>query len=117
MLAVTFGRREFVLLRVELGKNLLPCNSGVKLIRCHIFVVTNAGAEEDGLLTDVDCGRSWTSTLYNGRLESFTTSEIATGMDTGRELAHEDGLLFKTPKMIEMIGRRGRANLYRVAGR
>ena len=55
----------------------------------------------------------WLRFLPNG-LEAFTTSDLATGMDTGTELAQKMAYCLREGKMIELIGRRGRANLYRV---
>ena len=57
----------------------------------------------------------WLGCLPNG-LELFTTSELATGMDTRRELAQKMAYCLREGRMIELIGRRGRANLYRVPG-
>jgi hypothetical protein len=48
-------------------------------------------------------------------LESFTTSDLATGIDTRRELAQKMAYCLREGRMIELIGRRGRANLYRIA--
>jgi hypothetical protein len=48
-------------------------------------------------------------------LNSFTTVELATGLDTKRELAQKLAYCLRHSKMIELIGKRGRANLYRVA--
>jgi hypothetical protein len=50
------------------------------------------------------------------RVESFTTSELATGLDTGRELAQKMAYCLRHGRTIELIGRRGRTNLYRVSG-
>ena len=55
----------------------------------------------------------WLAFLPHG-LESFTTRELATGMDTGTELAQKMAYCLREGRMIELIGRRGRANLYRV---
>jgi hypothetical protein len=49
-------------------------------------------------------------------LESFTTRDLATGMDARRDLAQKMAYCLRKGKVIELIGRRGRANLYRVAG-
>ena len=57
----------------------------------------------------------WLRFLPEG-LESFTTSDLAAGMDTGRELAQKMAYCLCKGRMIELIGRRGRANLYRLAG-
>ena len=48
-------------------------------------------------------------------LNSFTTVELATGIDGNRELAQKLAYCLRHGRMIELIGRRGRANLYRVA--
>jgi len=55
----------------------------------------------------------WLRFLPDG-LESFTTSDLATGMNTRTELAQKMAYCLREGKMIELIGRRGRANLYRV---
>ena len=47
-------------------------------------------------------------------LESFTTEDLATRMNTRRELAQKMAYCLREGKMIELIGKRGRANLYRV---
>lgn len=57
----------------------------------------------------------WRGFLPKG-LESFTTRDLATGMDTGRELAQKMAYCLRKGGVIELIGRRERANLYRVAG-
>jgi len=49
-------------------------------------------------------------------LNSFTTIELATGMSANRELAQKLAYCLKHSRMIELIGRRGRSNLYRIAG-
>ncbi len=56
----------------------------------------------------------WLRFLPQG-LESFTTSDLATGIDTRRELAQKMAYCLREGRMIELIGRRGRSNLYRVA--
>ena len=43
-------------------------------------------------------------------------SDLATEIATGKELAQKMGYSLRKGRMIELIGRRGRANLYRVAG-
>ena len=55
----------------------------------------------------------WLRFLPDG-LESFTTSDLATRMNTRRELAQKMAYCLREAKMIELIGKRGRANLYRV---
>ena len=57
----------------------------------------------------------WLRFLPDG-LESFTTTDLATGMKTRTELAQKMAYCLREGRMIELIGRRGRANLYRVAG-
>lgn len=47
-------------------------------------------------------------------LESFTTEDLATRMNTRRDLAQKMAYCLREGKMIEIIGKRGRANLYRV---
>jgi hypothetical protein len=48
-------------------------------------------------------------------LNSFTTVELATRVDANRELAQKLAYCLRHGRMIELIGRCGRANLYRVA--
>ena len=55
----------------------------------------------------------WLRFLPHG-LESFTTVDLATGIATGRELAQKMAYCLREGGMIELVGRRGRANLYRV---
>ena len=55
----------------------------------------------------------WLRFLPDG-LESFTTSDLATRMNTGRDLAQKMAYCLREARMIELIGKRGRANLYRV---
>ena len=50
-------------------------------------------------------------------LQSFTTKDLATVMDTRRDLAQKMAYCLRHAKMIELIGKQGRANLYRVADR
>ncbi|HKQ72393.1 MAG TPA: hypothetical protein VJ810_01600 [Blastocatellia bacterium] len=57
----------------------------------------------------------WRGLLPEG-LESFTTRDLATAMDTRRELAQKMAYCLRKGELIELIGRQGRANLYRVAG-
>ena len=56
----------------------------------------------------------WLRFLPQG-LDSFTTSDLATGIDTRRELAQKMAYCLREGRMIELIGRRGRSKLYRVA--
>ena len=55
----------------------------------------------------------WLRFLPEG-LELFTTSDLASRMSTGRELAQKMAYCLREARMIELIGKRGRANLYRV---
>ena len=55
----------------------------------------------------------WLWFLPDG-LESFTTEDLATRMNTRRDLAQKMAYCLREGKMIELIGKRGRANLYRV---
>ena len=55
----------------------------------------------------------WLRFLPDG-LELFTTSDLASRMNTGRELAQKMAYCLREARMIELIGKRGRANLYRV---
>ena len=48
-------------------------------------------------------------------LESFTTEDLATRMNTRRELAQKMAYCLREGKMIELIGKRGRSNLYRIS--
>ena len=56
----------------------------------------------------------WLAFVPTG-LSSFTTGDLATGMDTKKELAQKLAYCLRHGRMIELIGLRGRANLYRVA--
>src|SRR5687767_700850 len=55
----------------------------------------------------------WLRFLPDG-LELFTTSDLATRMNTRRDLAQKMAYCLREARMIELIGKRGRANLYRV---
>ena len=57
----------------------------------------------------------WLWFLPDG-LDSFTTIDLATRMNTRRDLAQKVAYCLREGRMIDLIGRRGRANLYRVAG-
>jgi hypothetical protein len=57
----------------------------------------------------------WLAFLPEG-LESFTTSDLAEATDVGRELAQKMAYCLRKVGLVKFIGRRGRANLYRVAG-
>ena len=47
-------------------------------------------------------------------LESFTTEDLATRTNTRRELAQKMAYCLREAQMIELIGKRGRSNLYRI---
>lgn len=55
----------------------------------------------------------WLHFLPDG-LELFTTSDLASQMNTDRELAQKMAYCLREARMIELIGKRGRANLYRI---
>ena len=55
----------------------------------------------------------WLRFLPDG-LELFTTSDLATQMNMRRELAQKIAYCLREARMIELIGKRGRSNLYRV---
>ena len=55
----------------------------------------------------------WLRFLPDG-LELFTTHDLATGIDTSRELAQKMAYCLREARIIDLIGRRGRANLYRL---
>ena len=48
--------------------------------------------------------------------ESFTTRDLAEAMDIGRQLAQKMAYCLRKVSVIELVGKRGRANLYGVAG-
>ena len=78
------------------------------------------GLEERRFLEVLDqrlfgASADWLGFLPEG-LESFTTGDLAAGMDTGRELAQKMAYCLREGRLIDLIGRQGRANLYRVAG-
>lgn len=56
----------------------------------------------------------WLAFVPDG-LQSFTTKDLATVADTGRDLAQKMAYCLRHARMIELIGRQGRANLYRVS--
>ena len=56
----------------------------------------------------------WLTFVPDG-LQSFTTKDLATVADTRRDLAQKMAYCLRHGRMIELIGRQGRANLYRVA--
>ena len=77
------------------------------------------GIEERRLLEVLDQrlfkeSADWRGFLPEG-LDSFTTRDLATAMATCRELAQKMAYCLREGRVIELIGTRGRANLYRVA--
>src|SRR5689334_10711505 len=56
----------------------------------------------------------WLAFVPDG-LQSFTTKDLATVADTRRDLAQKMAYCLRQARMIELIGRQGRSNLYRVA--
>jgi hypothetical protein len=56
----------------------------------------------------------WLSFVPDG-LQSFTTKDLATVATTRRDLAQKMAYCLRQAKMIELIGKQGRGNLYRVA--
>ncbi|MBT9312427.1 hypothetical protein [Leptothoe kymatousa] len=56
----------------------------------------------------------WLAFLPQG-VDAFTTKDIADAMGIRRELAQKIAYALRTAKLIELIGKRGRGNLYRVA--
>jgi hypothetical protein len=57
----------------------------------------------------------WLALLPEG-LESFTAGDLAEAMDIRRDLAQKMAYCLRTVRAIDLVGRRGRANLYSVAG-
>lgn len=55
----------------------------------------------------------WLTFVPEG-LQSFTTKDLATIADTRRELAQKMAYCLRQARMIELVGKQGRANLYRV---
>lgn len=56
----------------------------------------------------------WLKFLPDG-LDAFTAKDLAAGINTRTDLAQKMAYCLREAKMIELIGRRGRANLYRIA--
>jgi hypothetical protein len=56
----------------------------------------------------------WLAFVPDG-LQSFTTKDLATVADTRRDLAQKMAYCLRQANMIELIGKQGRGNLYRVA--
>jgi hypothetical protein len=61
-----------------------------------------------------EAAADWRGFLPAG-LESFTTGELAAAIDTRRRLAQKMAYCLRHGNVIELIGKRGRADLYRVA--
>ena len=57
----------------------------------------------------------WLALLPEG-LELFTASDLAAAIDIRKELAQKMAYCLRQGGVIKLIGRRGRANLYRVVG-
>jgi len=55
----------------------------------------------------------WRGFLPEG-LESFTTKDLATALGTGRALAQKMAYCLQKGQVIELMGKEGRANLFRV---
>ena len=58
----------------------------------------------------------WQGFLPAG-LESFTTKDLATAMGTGRPLAQKMAYCLQKGRLIELMGKEGRSNLYRIGNR
>jgi hypothetical protein len=56
----------------------------------------------------------WRGLLPEG-FESFTTGDLAAAIDTRRRLAQKMAYCLRHARVIELIGKRGRADLYRIA--
>jgi hypothetical protein len=56
----------------------------------------------------------WLAFVPNG-LQSFTTKDLAAVMNTRRDLAQKMAYCLRHARMIDLIGKQGRANLYRIA--
>ena len=56
----------------------------------------------------------WLAFVPN-ELQSFTTKDLATVAATNRDLAQKMAYCLRHTRMIDLIGKQGRANLYRVA--
>lgn len=63
-----------------------------------------------------DNSADWLTFVPDG-LQSFTTKDLATLADTRRELAQKMAYCLRHGRMIELIGKQGRCNLYRVSER
>ena len=60
-------------------------------------------------------GRSadWLTFVPSG-LQSFTTKDLATVVDANRDLAQKMAYCLREARIIDLIGKQGRANLYRI---
>ena len=58
----------------------------------------------------------WQALLPEELEEPFTTKDLAEAMGIGRKLAQKMAYCLRKVKVIRLMGKRGRANLYRVAG-
>ena len=58
----------------------------------------------------------WLAFVPEG-LQSFTTKDLATAANTRRDLAQKMAYCLRQARMLEMIGKQGRCNLYRVANK
>ena len=58
----------------------------------------------------------WLAFVPEG-LQSFTTKDLATAVNARRDLAQKMAYCLRHARMLEMIGKQGRSNLYRVANR
>lgn len=61
-----------------------------------------------------DTAADWLAVIP-ARLASFTAKDLAAAIDTGGVLAQKMAYCLREGGVIETVGRRGRANLYRVA--
>jgi hypothetical protein len=58
----------------------------------------------------------WRALLPESLGESFTTRDLAEAMGIRRQLAQKMAYCLRKVRVIELIGKRGRANSYGVAG-
>jgi len=58
----------------------------------------------------------WRALLPERLGESFTTSDLAEALGISRPLAQKMAYCLRESKVIELIGKRGRANLYELVG-
>ena len=57
----------------------------------------------------------WRGLLPEG-LQSFTTRDLSEAMNAGQELCEKMAYCLRQARVIELIGKRGRSNLYQLAG-